>query len=214
MTKCDAVFEMTLKVGYGRLLKFYINSDTTIDELRQLKNELAQDCRKVCDAPVQATKDKRLAQVCSSLASKCRETGAAPVVVLNGQVSAADTGKPKKSPAEDLEEAQSALADKAAELADLDSKLAPYWPALDGLKTTIARTHSLDDRGVIVLDLVRREDRKQMFQRLDEFNQSWAPVVNERRIVKSQVKDLERQVARIAESIAKERKRANAKSRS
>lgn len=114
--------------------------------------------------------------------------------------------KPEKSLVDDLRECREVMAEKASELALMDSRLAPARAEEQEIREAIVATHDRRD-GVIVLNLGRRGERSPLFTRLDAISKKWGPLKSQRKNLHGEIKTLERQIDHIQRAI----ERANRK---
>ncbi|MCO5129756.1 MAG: hypothetical protein M9932_04230 [Xanthobacteraceae bacterium] len=114
--------------------------------------------------------------------------------------------KPEKSLIDDLRECREVMAEKASELALMDSRLAPARVKEQEIREAIVATHDRRD-GVIVLNLGRRGERSPLFTRLDAISKKWGPLKSQRKDLHGEIKTLERQIDHIQRAI----ERANRK---
>lgn len=126
-----------------------------------------------------------------------------------------DFSRPKttltKSLATELAEAREILAEKSADLADLDAVLAPVWREEGEIKDAILATHGRAGN-VVVLNLSRRGERVPLFARRDAIAREWGKTKGERRYLQSEIKELENRIDRFRRLIEAEgRKRAGGK---
>lgn len=204
MTPPDMVFEIRVKVGYGRFLTFYINSWEPFDF-----------------ATFQKTNGARMAQTSAPFFKNALTNNAngasAPLSLPNGATVAhwslqgafpADDAKPKKNIQEELIETRSILADRASVLANLDDLLAPVWAEENDIKDHILATHSRGKNGVVGLNLNRVADRRPLFDRRLAIAAIWGKTKEERRQVGFHVRSLEREIERLKKLIEIEKRKA------
>ena len=108
--------------------------------------------------------------------------------------------KPEKSLVDDLRECREVMAEKASELALMDSRLAPARAEEQEIREAIVATHDKRD-GVIVLNLGRRGERSPLFTRLDAISKKWGPLKSQRKDLHGEIKTLERQIDHIQRAI-------------
>jgi hypothetical protein len=112
----------------------------------------------------------------------------------------------EKSLVDELRECREVMADKASELALMDSRLAPVRAEEQEIRESIVSTHERRD-GVVFLNLGRRGERSPLFSRLDAISQKWGPLKSQRKHLHGEIKTLERQIDHIQRAI----ERANRK---
>lgn len=204
MTSDSIVVTMRVPLKYGRF------------------NLISFDPREPVDfAPFEKWNGARMAQTSAPLSQKpLKENGAGAPLLHSAPEMSHEWRKPspsrgvswpepklKKSPMEDLEEARSALAGKAAEMAVIDSRLAPVRQEESEVQQSILATHDKLG-GVVQLRLDRAVERKPLFRRLDEISAKWGPLKNERKTLYGEIKTLERQISHIQRLIGRKAKAA------
>jgi septal ring factor EnvC (AmiA/AmiB activator) len=118
--------------------------------------------------------------------------------------------KPQKSLQDELQECREVLAEKASELAIMDSRLAPARADETDIREAIVATHDRRD-GVVILNLGTRGERSPLFAKLDKISKEWGPLKNERKNLFCEIKTIERQIDHIKRSIERaNRKKARA----
>lgn len=204
MTSQDTVIEITLRLPYGRFLKFYINSWEPFDFATFQKVNGARIAQK--SAPFHSNALRESANGASAPLSlpKRRDNVALPLK----EAFAAERSKPKKSIQEELEQAKNALVIFSSKMARLDEVLALAWAEERGIKDAILSTHGMSERGVVVVHLENRRQRRNLFAELDKLAQKWGPRKSERSDLNKQVRALEKQIQHFERIISKERKKA------
>jgi len=98
----------------------------------------------------------------------------------------------KKDPLAELAMARKILAERSAELADLDAMLAPVRDAEEAIRGSITATHH--GGSIRGLNLAHRGGRVPLFARLDALARQWGKTKSERRFVHSEIKGLRRMI--------------------
>lgn len=162
----------------------------------------------------------RIAQQCAPLFRKpLKENGAGAPLLHSAPTSSQEwrkhspsqgfswqKSKPQKSLQDEFQECREVMAEKASELALMDSRLAPARAEEQDIREAIVATHDVQN-GVVILNLGRRAERSPLFVKLDKISKEWGPLKSERKILHGEIKTLERQIDHIQRSI----ERANRK---
>lgn len=115
---------------------------------------------------------------------------------------------PKKSSQDELRECREVMAEKASELAAMDSCLAPVRAEELDIRSAIVATHDKDHE-VVVLNLGNRNRRSPLFARLDKISVEWGWLKNQRKTLHGEVRTLERQIDHIRRAVERDaRKKA------
>lgn len=111
----------------------------------------------------------------------------------------------QKTAREELEEVVEALADRASELASIDSVLAPVRAEEFEIRAQLLETYD-SRKGVIVFNHCAKE-RAPLFRRLTEISVKWGKQKSERAQVNTHVKSLEREADQLRRIISRESKK-------
>lgn len=185
---------VTMRIPAGRGLVWVVEFDPT---------------QPVDFAPLQKTSGARVAQWVAPLRLKSlRESGAGAPLLHSAPLPSPERRSP--SPLgellRDIEEARAALADRSEKLSELDEVLAPAWSEEREVRNEILATHGRQ-AGVVVLDLNQAPGRKPLFRRLSQISERWGKQKAERALVGSQVRSLERDIARLEKLIETEKRK-------
>lgn len=110
---------------------------------------------------------------------------------------------PPKTLQEEVFEAREAMALKASDMAGLDAILAPVREEERRVRNEILSTHH--HRGdVVILNLGTADQRAPLFVKLDMIAKEWGPTKGKRSRLNSEIKELERQIERMQNLLAKQ----------
>ena len=200
MTPPGPIFELQMKLAYGKNLKFYIKSWETLDICAIQDAIGAAMAHMGCAIPKKCLKENANGASCAIVASERRDNVA---FSLEAAFPAGNRQR-KKEIREELEEARLALQDFSSELASLDSQLAPYWRDDRIIRDAILATHGRRSDGAVILDISQARERKAMFKQLDRLTEEWGPVKVARSEMNARVRGLERQIREFERAISKE----------
>lgn len=200
------IFEMEVKLTYGRKLKFQVKSWEHVENCATKNESGAAVAQTVCAAPRKRLSENASGAKRATVAPKRRDRGA---FSLQEAFSAQESAEPKqkKEIKEELEQAKDALRYFSSKLADIDHELVPYWHEYGELKSDILFTHGKTDAGTVVINLANAQRRKTLFEAMDRLAVDWGPVKKHRNQILAQIKTIEKQVRDFEHAISKEEKR-------
>lgn len=208
MTPGTAIITMRVPLEYGRFMVIEIDSAKPFDFATFEKMNGAQ-----------------IAQQCAPLFGKpLKENGAGAPLLHSAPTSSQEWRKPspsrvvswqktelEKSLVDELQEVREVLAEKASELAIIDSRLAPVRDEERDIRDSILETHHRGPNGLVILNLGGAGRRSPLFGRLDAISKKWGPLKSERKTLYGEIKTLERQIDHIKRSVERaNRKKARA----
>lgn len=208
MTPGTAIITMRIPLGNGRFFMVEFGPEKPLDSATLLKMSVAE-----------------VAQQGAPLHSKSvKESGAGAPLLHSATTSSQERRSPspsrdfswqktstEKSPQDELQEAREVLAEKASELAIIDSRLAPVRDEERDIRDSILETHHRGPNGLVILNLGGAGRRSPLFGRLDAISKKWGPLKSERKVLYGEIKTLERQIDHIKRSVERaNRKKARA----
>jgi hypothetical protein len=103
-------------------------------------------------------------------------------------------------------EARDILAEKASEMAVLDSQLAPAREEERRVREAILATHKRSG-DVVILNLARAGERVPLFEQLTAISREWGPLKAQRSRLNAEIKNIERQIERLQKQIETENRK-------